>query len=97
VSNPRIAALAAIMAELCLAAPTNPRRKFLMDRGWLPLGAEAFTGVEGWGKVIDEHAVTIPSSASDREQEFTLECTLQNIVTKWSDDILRWQDDGGVA
>lgn len=37
----------------------------------------------------------VPSS--DNRQEFTLDCTLQNIVTKWSDDILRWQDDGGCA
>ncbi len=51
--------LAAMVAALAMAAPPNPRRKFLMDRGWVPLGAEAFTGKEGWGKLIDGRAVTI--------------------------------------
>lgn len=64
----RLGHLIAILTELALVAPPNPRRTFLLDRGWVPLGAEAFTGIEGWGKVIDGRAVMIPEAeALERE------------------------------
>ena len=58
-SNPKGEFLAAMMTALAFAAPENPRRTFLLQHGWVPLGAECTTGIEGWGKVIDGKAVTV--------------------------------------
>lgn len=33
--------------------------EFLKHRGWIPLGKNSSTGLEGWGKIIDGHAVTV--------------------------------------
>jgi len=51
--------LALMLAELSLVSEPKPERKFLFDRGWVPLGRDALTGLEGWGKVINHKAVTI--------------------------------------
>lgn len=37
----------------------DPDRAFLQARGWLPLGINATTGLEGWGKRIGGRAVTV--------------------------------------
>ncbi len=58
--NPRIAFLAGMLAAMAQVSPPDLGRQFLLDRGWMPLGAEAGTGVEGWGKVIGGQAVTVP-------------------------------------
>jgi hypothetical protein len=57
--NYRAAALAAMLAELACVAPVSRERTFLMDRGWLPLGRAAETGIEGWGKIIDGGSVIV--------------------------------------
>ncbi len=48
-----------MLTTMAMLAPERRERTFLMARGWLPLGREAGTGLEGWGKLIDGRAVTI--------------------------------------
>jgi hypothetical protein len=57
--NPQVAALVAILANLAMVSPPDPERRFLFDRGWVPFGANATTGLEGWGKMIDGAAVIV--------------------------------------
>jgi len=57
-----IQVLAALLTELSVLQPVDPTRKILLDRGWVPLGADCTTGREGWGKVIDGRAVTLDQS-----------------------------------
>ena len=52
--------LAVMLAELCTVAPTNPQREFLLKRGWVPLGAECNTGIEGWGRMVDGESIILP-------------------------------------
>lgn len=56
--------LIAMLTELAMVRPRDPDGDYLLSRGWVPLGAEALTGVDGWGKVIDRRAVTIPKSGA---------------------------------
>lgn len=52
--------LLAMMVELAfIEKPESSDRAFLKARGWIPLGKEAFTGLEGYGKMIDGKAVTV--------------------------------------
>ena len=55
----KLAILATILAELMVSAPPGPERDFLVAHEWVPLGKDAATGVEGWGKLIDGEAVIL--------------------------------------
>lgn len=50
---------ALLLSHLDGLAPSRTEANFLKARGWLPLGANSSTGKEGWGKMIDRHAVCV--------------------------------------
>jgi len=66
--NERLSVLAAMMSALEFAATSDPNRQFLLDNGWVPLGRNCETGIEGWGKVIDGTAVTVDQPEALRMQ-----------------------------
>lgn len=59
-SNPHIGLMLEMMTALagCTLSP-DPECAILRRAGWVPLGKNAITGLEGWGKMIDGKAVTV--------------------------------------
>lgn len=55
----RSALLALLLSEMVFVSPQRPERDFLLAHDWVPLGKEAFTDLEGWGKVIEGKACTV--------------------------------------
>lgn len=58
-SSPNIKVLVGMLTQLAMMSEPHPEREFLFDRGWVPLGRNSTTGLEGWGKVIDGRAVMV--------------------------------------
>jgi hypothetical protein len=63
--SPLAAHLAVMLAAFAEVAPTDSEREFLLSRGWVPLGACAFTGVEDWHCIVRQRLGFHPVPKAD--------------------------------